>query len=281
MADIKQQTDKLHRYLLGVIRSVVENGKGCIGTCYRNKGIRFKEWLDTGGNHEDGYETSPTVIVRNNRFDTIGGYVPAHVYDLYINPADGKVCCCAGPDDCDYASYRLDELSLDSLQRIVRWLQQERFLPECNTVPDGMTPEFWDFIERHLPDYHDRYDVYRQGALQLFIDSQDERDLGLTRDEAREERDRLLPGIYTETISALAGRTPEQKELEAKLEEILSREEKCGRFAEILLNEVMTDTEPYHKVSRAIIDAYRRGDCDDMLTAICGWSMKSLIDKTQ
>lgn len=213
MTDIKQQTDKLHRYLLGVIRTIVENRQGCIGTYYRNKGIRFKEWLDMGGKHEGEYGTSPTVIVRNNRFDTIGGYGPAHVYDLYINPADGNLCCCVGLNDCDYLDYRMDKLSLDSLQELVRWLQQEKFLTGYNPIPDSLIPEFWDFIERHLPDYHDRYDVYRQGALQLFIDSQSEEDFGLTKDEAREERDRLLLGIYTETINALACRTPEQEGL--------------------------------------------------------------------
>lgn len=47
----------------------------------------------------------------------------------------------------------------------------------------------------------------------------------------------------------------------------------------ILACEVMDDTKPYHKLGRQIIDAYRDKDCDALLLAVCGWTMKSLVEK--
>jgi len=73
--------------------------------------------------------------------------------------------------------------------------------------------------------------------------------------------------------------TPEQKALEAKLDTIYGSEELRERFAEILISETMTDTEPYHKVARSVIDAYMERDCDALLTSICGWSISSLAEK--
>ena len=67
--------------------------------------------------------------------------------------------------------------------------------------------------------------------------------------------------------------------MEAKLDTIYGSEELRERFAEFLISEAMTDTEPYHKVARSVIDAYMERDCDALLMSICGWSISSLAEK--
>ena len=142
-----------------------------------------------------------------------------------------------------------------------------------------ITDDLWEFIEANVPNYHERDDVMRQGELQLFIDGHESPVAGITRDEAILLRDNILYGLFAEAVAAFTHRTPEQKALEAELDTIYGSEELRERFAELLLNEAMTDTEPYHKVARGIIDAYRERDCDALLMSICGWSLSSLVEK--
>lgn len=142
-----------------------------------------------------------------------------------------------------------------------------------------ITDPFWDFIEANVPDYHERDDVMRQAALQLFIDGHESSVSGITREEAILLRDNILYRLFAEAIEAFTHRTPEEEELEKRLDTIYGNENLRERFAEILLGEAMTDTEPYHKVARSVIDAYMERDCDALLTSICGWSISSLAEK--
>lgn len=277
----QQQIDKLRRYLTGQIRTAVENQKGCIGTYYRNKGIPYTQWLQEGGDRDDEYEIAPTVVVQHNWFDTPGGYGSALVYDLYIAPDDGQLCFTVKLDSNDDLELTADKLQFESLQMIVDWLQEQGFISESAPVPGPIPHEFWDFIQRYLPNYFDRYDVFRQGELQLFIDGQNNKDFGLNREEAIEERDRILFRLYHEAIDAFTCMTPEQKVLDEQLDRIEADEDKRERFAELLLEETLTDTEPFGKIAGQVIDAYRNHDCDAMLLAICGWTMKSLVGKTE
>ena len=148
--------------------------------------------------------------------------------------------------------------------------------PYNNTL---ITDDFWDFIEANVPNYHERDDVLRQSELQLFIDGHESPVAGITREEAILLRNNILHGLFAEAVAAFTRRTPEQKALEAKLDTIYGSEELRERFAEILISETMTDTEPYHKVARSVIDAYMERDCDALLTSICGWSLSSLAEK--
>ena len=67
-----------------------------------------------------------------------------------------------------------------------------------------ITSEFWDFIEKYLPNYSGRDDVARQSDLQLFIDGHESPidNEGLTTDEAEDELNHLLYNIYIDTIDA-------------------------------------------------------------------------------
>lgn len=276
----EQQTDKLRNYLSGQIRTAVENEKGCIGTYYKNRGIRFQPWLENRGNETDKYVTAPVVVLQNNWFDTPESYGSAMVYDLYISPKDGHLYCTVKLDNDDCLELTISTLQIECLQRIINWLQEVGFVSRLDPAPLTLTSGFWNFIERYLPDYHTRYDVCRQAELQLFIDGTDKKDFGITKEEARKERDHLLFHIFAGAIDAFTHLTPEQKALEAQLDEIDRDEGKRERFTEILLNEIIDDAEPYHKVARNIIVAYQNHDCDAILLAICGWTMQSLAEKT-
>lgn len=66
-----------------------------------------------------------------------------------------------------------------------------------------MTHEFWDFIEKYLPDYHTRDDVIRQSELQQYIDGNDssladELEIG----DAEDELHLILYNLYIEAIDA-------------------------------------------------------------------------------
>ncbi len=57
-------------------------------------------------------------------------------------------------------------------------------------------------------------------------------------------------------------------------------EEFFERFYETLLNEINSDDEPYYKKGRQIFLAcLNNPSADDLLIAICGWSLESLITK--
>ena len=144
-----------------------------------------------------------------------------------------------------------------------------------------ITNESWDFIERNVPHYYTRDDVLRQSELQLFIDGHESEITGLTREQAIVERDRILLRLYGEAIAAHTHRTPEQKALDDKLDEIIENDAACERLGESIMEQVQKDTESFEKVGRNVIEAYQNGDVDAMLVAICGWTMKSLVEKTE
>lgn len=65
------------------------------------------------------------------------------------------------------------------------------------------------------------------------------------------------------------------------LESILEDSDKCESFAEVVLGEISSDEEQPRHIGSNIIKAYLNGDCDDLLIALCGWSMDSLLKKYQ
>ena len=74
--------------------------------------------------------------------------------------------------------------------------------------------------------------------------------------------------------------TTETEESNA-LDSILEDSDKCEGFAEMVLDEIRSDEEQLRHIGSNIIKAYQNGDCDELLIAICGWSMDSLLDKYQ
>lgn len=102
----------------------------------------------------------------------------------------------------------LENLSCDTLQGIVEWLEEYDFIPSAGAAPQTTNDLTEDFVERCLPEYRTRYDVFRLGELQNFLDGHESPDFGLDRDEAAAERDRLQLRIYAEAITAFMKRQP-------------------------------------------------------------------------
>ena len=72
----------------------------------------------------------------------------------------------------------------------------------------------------------------------------------------------------------------EKEQIEAILDN--ASEEFLDRFFETILNEINSDEEPYYKKARQLLLAYLNNEhADDFLIAICGWSLESLIERSQ
>lgn len=75
---------------------------------------------------------------------------------------------------------------------------------------------------------------------------------------------------------------PDNKsEMPDTMESILCDSDRCEGFAEMILEEIRSDEEQLHHIGSNIIKAYQNDDCDELLIAICGWSMDSLLKKYQ
>ena len=64
----------------------------------------------------------------------------------------------------------LENISCDTLQSIVEWLEEYDFIPATEAAPQTTSDLTEDFVERCLPEYPTRYDVFRLGELQTFLD---------------------------------------------------------------------------------------------------------------
>lgn len=61
-----------------------------------------------------------------------------------------------------------------------------------------------------------------------------------------------------------------------------ANEEFLERFFETLINEINSDDEPYYKKARQLLLASLNNEnTDDFFIAICGWSLESLIERSQ
>ncbi len=148
-----------------VIRSVIASRQGRLGT-YSADATDRERLADTDGLAYEEYYESPLTI----RYD--GLY--RNVISLeFCEDGLTPVCLMNGGDDFPLP---LENLSCDTLQGIVEWLDPTR------------------------------YDVFRLGELQNFLDGHESPEFGLNRDEAAAERDRLQLRIYAEAITAFMKR---------------------------------------------------------------------------
>ena len=61
-----------------------------------------------------------------------------------------------------------------------------------------------------------------------------------------------------------------------------ANEELLKRFYETMLNEINSDDESYYKKVRQLLLASLNNEhVDDFFIAICGWSLESLIERSQ
>ena len=72
----------------------------------------------------------------------------------------------------------------------------------------------------------------------------------------------------------------EKEQIQAILDN--ANEEFLERFYETMLNEIDSDDEPYYKKARQLLLASLNNEhTDDFFIAICGWSLESLIERSQ
>ena len=193
----KETLEKLRTYQIGVIRSVIASRQGRLGT-YSADATDRERLADTDGLAYEEYYESPLTI----RYD--GLY--RNVISLeFCEDGLTPVCLMNGGDDFPLP---LENLSCDTLQGIVEWLEEYDFIPSAEAAPQTTSDLTADFVECSLPEYPTRYDVFRLGELQNFLDGHESPEFGLNRDEAAAERDRLQLRIYAEAITAFMKRQP-------------------------------------------------------------------------
>jgi len=99
-----------------------------------------------------------------------------------------------------------------------------------------------------------------------------------------------LPQLIKELHSVAEGlKKPEQEvktvdskpvsdELKSRLDAVMSDDKKKVAFATALYNQIDSDAEPYRKVGFYMAKAILEQNVDDLLIAICGWSVESLLN---
>ena len=71
----------------------------------------------------------------------------------------------------------------------------------------------------------------------------------------------------------------EKEQIEAIIEN--ASDEFLEKFYETLLNEINSDDEAYHKKARhLLLAALKSEDPDDFFISLCGWSLESLMEKS-
>ena len=193
----KETLEKLRTYQIGVIRSVITSRQGRLGT-YQADATDRERLADTDGLSDEEYYESPLTI----RYEGL-----CHNVISLEFCEDGLTPVCL-MDGGDGFPLPLENLSCDTLQGIVEWLEEYDFIPSAEAAPQTTSDLTEDFVERCLPEYPTRYDVFRLGELQNFLDGHESPEFGLNRDEAAAERDRLQLRIYAEAITAFMKRQP-------------------------------------------------------------------------
>ena len=195
----KETLEKLRTYQIGVIRSVIASRQGRLGT-YSADATDRERLADTDGLAYEEYYESPLTI----RYDGLD----RNVISLeFCEDGQTPVCLMDGWDGDDFP-LPLENLSCDTLQIIVEWLEEYDFIPSAGAAPQATNDLTEDFVERCLPEYPTRYDVFRLGELQNLLDGHESPEFGLDRDEAATERDRLQLRIYAEAVTAFMKRQP-------------------------------------------------------------------------
>ena len=191
----KETLEKLRTYQIGVIRSVITSRQGRLGT-YQADATDRERLADTDDLAYEEYYESPLTIKHDGLYRNV---ISLEFCEDGLTP----VCLMDGWDGDDFP-LPLENLSCDTLQGIVEWLEEYDFIPSAEAAPQTTSDLTADFVECSLPEYPTRYDVFRLGELQNFLDGHESPDFGLNRDEAAAERDRLQLRIYAEVLVDIA-----------------------------------------------------------------------------
>ena len=154
----KETLEKLRTYQIGVIRSVIASRQGRLGT-YSADATDRERLADTDGLAYEEYYESPLTIEHDGLCRNV---ISLEFCEDGLTP----VCLMDGGDGFPLP---LENLSCDTLQGIVEWLEEYDFIPSAEAAPQTTSDLTEDFVERCLPEYPTRYDVFRLGELQNFL----------------------------------------------------------------------------------------------------------------
>ena len=181
----KETLEKLRTYQIGVIRSVIASRQGRLGT-YSADATDRERLADTDGLAYEEYYESPLTI----RYEGL-----CHNVISLEFCEDGLTPVCL-VDGGDGFPLPLENLSCDTLQGIVEWLEEYDFIPSAEAAPQTTSDLTEDFVERCLPEYPTRYDVFRLGELQDFLAGHEPPEVGLNRGARPSAASDLCRGHY-------------------------------------------------------------------------------------
>lgn len=153
----KETLEKLRTYQIGVIRSVIASRQGRLGT-YSADATDRERLADTDGLAYEEYYESPLTI----------GYdgLCRNVISLeFCEDGLTPVCLMDGGDGFPLP---LENLSCDTLQGIVEWLEEYDFIPSAEAAPQTTSDLTEDFVERCLPEYPTGFGLLFIGGRNLF-----------------------------------------------------------------------------------------------------------------
>ena len=127
---------------------------------YQADAIDRERLADTDGLAYEEYYESPLTIEHDGLCRNV---ISLEFCEDGLTP----VCLMDGGDGFPLP---LENLSCDTLQGIVEWLEEYDFIPSAEAAPQTTSDLTEDFVERCLPEYPTRYDVFRLGELQNFLD---------------------------------------------------------------------------------------------------------------
>lgn len=123
---------EIRKKLIGIIRAAVEN-HGYIGTFYKNLGEHH-----TKDQTEEEYDDSPIVAIQNGAYNCYGGFEGNTVYDLFIDPEDGRLLVTLNGEAGEDFDEPIEHVQVEGLLCIVSWLAENGFVEH-----DEETPEYY------------------------------------------------------------------------------------------------------------------------------------------
>lgn len=120
----KKQINHIRSELIAQIRHAVENQNGCIGTYFKNRGMRL---TDTDFDGAEEYDNSLSVGIYDADSLSLSPHETMIVLELFICTDDGTLCCTFKPEGQTRFDGKIESVITDSLLTIVEWLVEHGF----------------------------------------------------------------------------------------------------------------------------------------------------------
>lgn len=124
---IENRISAIRTELTEMIRAAVE-ASGCIGTFYKNKSVHHTDYLPFKEDNADEYDDSPVVAIKNETYNCYGGFEGKTVFDLFIDPEDGKLLATLNGEAGTDFDEPVGHIQVEGLMAIVEWLRKYGFI---------------------------------------------------------------------------------------------------------------------------------------------------------